>query len=214
MDTPDGTPNGPPARSARELLELFHYGHYHEVEQILRFAREHRLEDDNLVFLLVAILKGNETLVQCILEAIVGTERVIDNSREAGKELRALEQQIIAQVEGAAARSAGRLNLAADRLTRTVAQVDELCEGILSAARGLVRVEGVLDRALEIREGGVALDRLSAHIRLQALADLRGYHAEIVEGLADEVGKQVRFLHCYGVIGVIFAILALIASYF
>ena len=139
MSAPDDTPLGRPVASARQLLERFYHGHGPEVEQILRFAHDHKLNEDNLVFLLVSILKGNVELVRCILLAIDDVIRVIDNSEDAGKKLRALTQALIAQIEAAANRSAGRLNLAADRLSTTVAQVDRLCNGIEIAARELVR---------------------------------------------------------------------------
>lgn len=214
MDIPDNPTLGRPITSARELLQRFHYGHGDQVEKILEFANNRRLMDDDVVFLLVSILKGNEELIRCILLAIDGAERVIDNSQQAGKDLRALEQNLIAQIEAAAARAAGRLNLAADRLSTTVAKVDQLCGGMDSAARCLTQAEGVLTRAVEIEDGKHTLDRLIDQIRRQALADLRGYHAEVVAGLAYDVGRQARVLHVYGIVGLVAIALIFVAWQF
>lgn len=201
MSAPDDAPLGRPVASARQLLERFYYGHGPEVEQILRFAHDHKLDEDNLVFLLVSILKGNEELVRYILQAIDSTDRVIDNSKEAGRKLRALEQSLVAQIEEAANRSAGRLNMAADRLTATVAQVDRLCNGIEVATRELVRCGGVFNRAAELGNGERTLDRLISDIRKQALSDARFYYAEIGEEMYRKIERRLHMLHVYGIIG-------------
>lgn len=189
--------------TARALLERLYYGHSRAVEAILRFASAHKLDDDNYVFLLVSILKGNEELVHWLLRAIESTDRVIDNSREAGKQLRGLEQKLAAQMEAAANRNAGKLNLAADRLAATVTQVDRLCVEIIHAGADLRRVEGVLDRALEIGQGKIALDRLIDQIRSQARADLKNYHSEIMEELSREVRREAWAVHAYGLTSLI-----------
>lgn len=207
MDAPKDTPIYDD-RSARALLERLYYGHSAEVEAILRFASVHKLDDDNYVFLLVAILKGNEELVRLILQAVKSTDQVIDNSRESGKDLRALTVKLIAQIEAAANRSAGHLNVAADRLTAVVRRVDELCAGIVAAGGDLRRVEGVLDHALDRKEGTTALDRLLGQIRAQAQADLRSYHAEIIKELSGEVRRKSWVIHAYGM-----TLLATLASF-
>lgn len=197
MSIPDEPSLGRPISSARELLQRFHYGHSDHVEKILEFASSRRLMDDDLVFLLVSILKGNEELVRCILLAIDGAERVIDNSRAAGQDLRALEQQLTAQMEAAANRSAGRLNVAADRLAKTAHRVDQLCSGLDAAARSLTQAEGAFARAAELSDGKHAFDRLVDQIRRQALADLRGYHSEVLENLEQQLGRKLTWIPVY-----------------
>lgn len=214
MAIPDEPSLGRPIASARELLQRFHYGHGDHVEKILEFASSRRLMDDDLVFLLVSILKGNEELVRCILLAIDGTERVIDNSRAAGQDLRALEQQLTAQMEAAANRSAGWLNVAADRLARTANRVDALCGGIDAAARSLTQAEGAFARAAELGDGKRTIDALVESIRRQALADLRGYHAEIASGLEQQVSRKSGWLHFYGAIGTLLTAVLLLRSVF
>src|SRR3546814_9171516 len=62
--------------SARELLEKYLYGSG-DVELILRFAEEHNLEKDNLVWLLTGILKVGSNLVNDLLRATQNTGEVI-----------------------------------------------------------------------------------------------------------------------------------------
>ncbi|CAM3288197.1 hypothetical protein SPAN111604_14815 [Sphingomonas antarctica] len=187
--------------SARALLERLYYGHSAEVEAILRFAHTNKLQDDDLVFLLVSVLKGNEELVRLILQAIAATDRVIDNARESGVELNGMAQQLVAQIQAAANRSTGKLNLAADRLANTVRQVEDLCAGIIVAGQDLRRVEGVIERAVELHEGKNALDRLIDQIRRQARADLTSYHSEIMEELSRQVRREAWAIHAYGMTG-------------
>lgn len=189
--------------SARVLLERLYYGHSAEVEAILRFAHTHKLQDDDLVFLLVSVLKGNEELVRWILQAIAATDRVIDNARKSGVELRDLAQQLVAQIDEAANRSAGKLNLAADRLTSTVSQIDNLCAGIITASEDFRRVEGVIERAVGLQEGKNALDRLIDQIRRQARADLTIYHSEIMDELSRQVRREAWAIHAYGMTGLV-----------
>ncbi|MFW2853472.1 hypothetical protein ACM61V_16395 [Sphingomonas sp. TX0543] len=198
MTTEDNGGAMPPV-SARKLLERFYYGHSDEVEAILRFAHERRLADDDAVFLLTAILKGNENLVGYILQAIAASDEVVDNSREAGKELRALALRLATYMEQAATRSIAKLNIAADRMSAVALQTENLCAAILAASQDLVRVEGVLGRAVELQDGKSGLDRLIDHIRRQALADIRDHHADLIEELSQSVSREAWAIHAYGV---------------
>ncbi|TKD50608.1 hypothetical protein [Sphingomonas baiyangensis] len=189
------------AASARVLLERYCYGHTPEVEAILRFAHDHHLTEDNLVFLLVAILKVNEGIVGNLLTAITSADRVIDNAKHAGQALRTLSQTEIAQIEAAGIRAAGHLNVAADRLMRTAAKAEGLCAQMLAASGDLKAAHGAFEHAAELTHGRRALDSMIEMIRKQAQADLRGYHVEVVEGLKSEVRRELRGTHAYGLIG-------------
>ncbi|MBA4763128.1 hypothetical protein [Sphingomonas sp.] len=196
---PDKSDDG--AGSARVLLERYCYGHTPDVEAILRFAHEHQLTEDNLVFLLVAVLKVNEGIVGNLLSAITSADRVIDNARHAEQALRTLSQTEIAQIEAAGIRAAGHLNVAADRLMRTAAQAERLCERILAAGGDLSAAHGAFEHAVELTSGRRALDSLIETIRRQAQADLRGYHGEIIQGLQSDIRRELRGIHAYGLIG-------------
>ncbi|WP_422058119.1 hypothetical protein [Sphingomonas sp.] len=189
------------ATSARALLERYCYGHTPDVEAILRFAHDHRLTEDNVVFLLVAILKVNERIIGNLLTAIASADRVIDNAKHAGQALRTLSQTEIAQIEAAGIRAAGHLNVAADRLMRTAAKAEQLCERILAAGGDLTAARGAFEHAAELRSGQRALDSMIEMIRRQAQADLRGYHGEIIEGLQSDIRRELRGIHAYGLIG-------------
>jgi hypothetical protein len=196
---PDKSDDG--ATSTRVLLERYCYGHTPDVEAILRFAHDHRLTEDNLVFLLVAILKVNEGIVGNLLTAITSADRVIDNARHAGQALRTLSQTETAQIEAAGIRAAGHLNVAADRLMRTAGKTEQLCEQILAASGDLKAAHGAFEYAAEFTSGRRALDSMIEMIRRQAQADLRGYHGEIVQGLQSDVRRELRGIHAYGLIG-------------
>lgn len=189
--------------SARVLLEQYCYGHGPDVEAILRFARAHRLEDDNLVFLLVAILKVNEGIVHKLLMAIDGTERAINNAKEARSYLSSLTQKLIGQLEAAANFNAGHLNVAADRLKTTAAHAEQLCNHLLTASADLRGAQGVFERAAELSDGSGALDRLIDRIRAEARADLRGYHVEMIEELDRDVRRETWAIHAYGMVGLV-----------
>jgi len=201
MSAPNSDQFNDGAASARVLLERYCYGHTPDVEAILRFAHDHRLTEDNLVFLLVAILKVNEGIVGNLLTAITSADRVIDNARIAGQALRTLSQTEIGQIEAAGLRAAGHLNVAADRLMRSAAKAEQLCERILAAGGDLNAAHGAFEHAAELTGGRRALDSMIDMIRKQAQADLRGYHGEIIQGLQSDVRRELRGIHAYGLIG-------------
>lgn len=203
MEKDSNAAGGPEDRSARELLEGFLYGHVAEIEAIIRFARQHGLDDDNLVFLLVSILKVNEVLVQRLLSAIDAAERVIDNSKQAGSQLRALAQTLTAQMAEVANSNAGHLNLAADRLTRSIVRAEDLCGHIVRASQDLQGARSAFEQAVGLSEGSKALDSLLDHIRTQARVDLREYHAEVITELEHTVGREAWAIHLYGIVGLI-----------
>ncbi|PKP92680.1 hypothetical protein DAH66_02525 [Sphingomonas koreensis] len=201
MSTPISDSSDDGAPSARVLLERYCYGHTPDVEAILRFAHDHRLTEDNLVFLLVAILKVNEGIVGNLLTAITSADHVIDNAKHAGQALRTLSQTEIAQIEAAGIRAAGHLNVAADRLMRTAAEAEQLGERMLAASGDLIAARGAFEHATELIHGRRALDSMIETIRRQAQADLRGYHSEIIEGLQSDIRRELRGIHAYGLIG-------------
>ena len=201
MENGSNAAGGYEDRSARALLEGFVYGHVAEIEAIIRFARQHGLDDDNLVFLLVSVLKVNEVLVQRLLSAIDAAERVIDNSKQAGSQLRALAQTLTAQMAEVANGNAGRLNVAADRLTRSILRAEELSGNVVAASQDLQRARGAFEQAVGLSDGSKAMDSLLDHIRTQARVDLREYHVEVIKELERTVGREAWAIHVYGIVG-------------
>lgn len=202
-DTPDLTGISYDAQSARELLERFHYGHIAEIEAIIRFAYERGLQDEDTVFLLTSILKVNEQLVRYLLAAIAEAGRVIDNSKEAGAQLRALAQTLVAQIAQVANTSAGQLNVAADRFARGIFRAEDLCGHLVAASQDLQAARGVFERAAGLSGGMMALDSLLDHIRTQARTDLREYHAEVIKELECEVARNAWAVHLYGIVSLL-----------
>ncbi|WP_066663865.1 MULTISPECIES: hypothetical protein [unclassified Sphingomonas] len=198
MGSSDKEAPGNNAASARALLERYLYGHAPEVEAVLRFAHDHRLDEDNLVFLLVAILKVNETTVRLLLTSVADADRVIENARKMGKDLHALSQKLIAQQEAAAIRAAGHLNVAADRFSGLMVRANDLGDRLLVASGELQAARGVFEHAAGISEGRFALNSLIERIRAQAQADLRVYHSELIEELDLSVRRKVWAVHLYG----------------
>lgn len=110
MIRPEPGPPGTTPQSARELLERYTYGPG-EIEAILRFADENNLLKDDFVWLLTAVLKVNTNLVAELLQAIVAGESwkggMHDLWRDMSQHLIGLKDQLVGQIECAAARSAG-----------------------------------------------------------------------------------------------------------
>jgi hypothetical protein len=136
--------------SARVLLEQLCYGHSIEVAAILRFADAHQLQRDDLVFLLVSILKVNEVLVFNLLEAAELIARLVDDARtESARivndakahnranaaKLTSLAEGLIARIEVAAKDAAIPLNKAASRFESAVQQTNDLASGLAVLGR-------------------------------------------------------------------------------
>lgn len=115
--------------SARELLEKYLYGSG-DVELILRFAEEHNLEKDNLVWLLTSILKVESNLVNDLLNAIRHTTEILnatDAHRQTSKKDAAeLADRLVAQIATAAAHGAGQLDLRIAKIERLMGDVNKL----------------------------------------------------------------------------------------
>ncbi len=173
--------------SARNLLEQLCYGHSIEVTAILRFADEHQLQRDDLVFLLVSILKVNEGLVFNLLEAAELIAQLIASARteaagivsDAGTraaELTSLTAGLVARIEEAAKNAAIPLGEAASRIESAVQQTDGL-------ARGLA----VLGR--DFRSTSEAVRKLSGS----------DDSTRIIAGMHDFIGMQARdYLTAHG----------------
>lgn len=115
--------------SARELLEKYLYGSG-DVELILRFAEEHNLEKDNLVWLLTGILKVGSNLVNDLLRATQYTGEVIavaeTQRRTSMQDAEELADRLAAQMSTAASQSAGQLDIRIAKFERLVRGVDQL----------------------------------------------------------------------------------------
>ncbi|OHD09298.1 hypothetical protein CD928_19075 [Sphingopyxis sp. GW247-27LB] len=122
--------------SARELLEKYLYGSG-DVELILRFAEEHNLEKDNLVWLLTGILKVGSNLVNDLLRATQYTGEVIavaeTQRRTSMQDAEELAGRLVAQISTAASQSAGQLDMRIAKIERLGRDVSQLAAHFASA---------------------------------------------------------------------------------
>ncbi len=115
--------------SARELLEKYTYGSG-DVELILRFAEDHNLDKDNLVWLLTSILKVGSNLVNDLLRAIQHTGEMIavaeTQRRTSMQDAAELADRLAAQMSTAASQSAGQLDMRIAKIERLGRDVGKL----------------------------------------------------------------------------------------
>lgn len=199
MVTPDSnTPHEVRKVTARELLEKFHGGHTEDVERILRFASEHHLENDDMVFLLTAILKGNENLVLLLLKALIAAEQTLLNFDLRTKRLMMHTKQVmIGQIEEATSRATGRLNTAADRVSGTIKIAEELSVQLACSSQDVRSARDTLQRMIELPEGTAAVDRLWIRVGAEAREYLRMHGDAVVDEIRTRVRGSLWFRHGY-----------------
>ncbi len=167
MIRPEPGPPGTTPQSARELLERYTYGPG-EIEAILRFADENNLLKDDFVWLLTAVLKVNTNLVAELLQAIVAGESwkggMHDLWRDMSQHLIGLKDQLVGQIECAAARSAGDIAVQVARLEVMARDLAAFNKNMVVVAKDFRATRDVLSRTLDTADQGSAFKLLAAYV--------------------------------------------------
>ena len=187
MDGPD-IPREPIApASARELLEKYLYGQ-DDVNVILRFAEEHRLSKDSMVWLLTSILKINTNLVVELLSAIKGVDEAISRSeawsRKQAGGMEELGQRLRTQISQAANNGAATLDLKLAKVSALMREFEKFTDNLSAAARDFASASEAFKKLINAKDTESALKALTDAITRNAKQEVRKFALEMMDQLS------------------------------
>jgi hypothetical protein len=201
MTRPEPRQPGSTPTSARDLLERYTYGPG-EIETILRFADEHNLLKDDFVWLLTSVLKVNTNLVTELLQAIAAGESWKSDMnglwRDMSQHLVGLKDQLVGQLEGAAARSAGDIAVQVARLEALIQGMAAFNRNMVAVAKDFRAAREVFSRTLDTADQGSAFKLVAAHVAESFRPVLRSEVVAFRYEAQQQVQNALRALSVFG----------------
>lgn len=132
-----------------------------QIEQIQRYCEKHNLGQNHAVFVLASMLKADSDLASIMLDSLTVVGETIDSASAAAvahdRAAVSLTHRLIAQIEAAASRVAGQLDLAAANFERQINNAAEMSGDLTIAIREYRETRTVLKNLLGAEDARSAL---------------------------------------------------------